>query len=208
MGKTISEALVGFDEDFLIEKVKKGLEEGEEPIGLVRELQKGMEMIGERFNRGDYFLGELLMSSDLFTKAMDMLEPRLVGGDQKTVGKIVVGTPKGDIHEIGKNIFRVVAKGLGFEMHDLGVDVPVDRFVEAVEEVKPQILGFSALLTTTFEPMKEVVEILKEKGLRENLKVIIGGGVTTETVREYVGADAQTTDVMDGLNQCRKFIEP
>jgi len=207
MGKTLAEALVDFDQDLVLEEIKKRLDEGEEPIQIVRELQRGMGLIGERFNSGEFFLSELLMSADLFTKAMDILEPRLAGTVQETIGKIVIGTPKGDIHDIGKNIFSVVAKGAGFEVHDLGVDVPVNRFVEVVEEVRPQILGFSALLTTAFEPMKQVVDQLAEKGLRESLKVIVGGGVTTETVKKYLGADGQTTDAIDGLNQCKKLLQ-
>jgi 5-methyltetrahydrofolate--homocysteine methyltransferase len=207
MGKTLAEALVDFDQDFVLEEIKKRLDEGEEPIQIVRELQRGMGLIGERFNSGEFFLSELLMSADLFTKAMDILEPQLAGTVQKTIGKIVIGTPKGDIHDIGKNIFCVVAKGAGFEVHDLGVDVPVNRFVEVVEEIRPQILGFSALLTTAFEPMKQVVDQLAEKGLRESLKVIVGGGVTTETVKKYLGADGQAIDAIDGLNQCKKLLQ-
>jgi 5-methyltetrahydrofolate--homocysteine methyltransferase len=207
MGKTLAEALVDFDQDFVLEEIKKRLDEGEEPIQIVRELQRGMGLIGERFNSGEFFLSELLMSADLFTKAMDILEPQLAGTVQETIGKIVIGTPKGDIHDIGKNIFCVVAKGAGFEVHDLGVDVPVNRFVEVVEEIRPQILGFSALLTTAFEPMKQVVDQLAEKGLRESLKVIVGGGVTTETVKKYLGADGQAIDAIDGLNQCKKLLQ-
>lgn len=206
MSKTVAEALAEFDQEFVMGEITKRLDGGEDPMQLVRELQGGMSLIGERFNSGEYFLSELLMSSDLFTRAMDVLEPKLAGSVQETIGRIVIGTPKGDIHDIGKNIFCVVAKGMGFEVHDLGVDVPVSSFVEAVEEVNPQILGFSALLTTAFEPMKEVVDLLVEKNLRDGVKVIVGGGVTTETVRQYVGADGQTTDAIDGLNQCKKFL--
>ena len=208
MPKTLPEALVDFDQDFVLGEVHRRLDGGEEPIALVRELQEGMNLIGERFNTGQYFLSELLMSSDLFTKAMDIIEPKLTGTAQDSIGRIVIGTPKGDIHDIGKNIFCVLAKGMGFEIHDLGVDVPPDRFVEAVEEIKPHILGLSALLTTAFEPMKMVMDLLEKKGLREGLMVIVGGGVVTETVRKYIGADGQTTDAMDGLNQCKKFIQP
>jgi 5-methyltetrahydrofolate--homocysteine methyltransferase len=206
MSKNLEEAWVDFDEEFLLDELNRRLDQGEEPIELVRKLQKGMALIGEKFNTGQYFLSELLMSGDLFTKAMDILEPKLAGVTQETLGKIVIGTPKGDIHDIGKNIFCVVAKGMGFEVHDLGVDVPVSRFVEAVEEIKPEILGFSALLTTAFEPMKEVMDQIEAKGLRENMKVIVGGGVITETVRKYIGADGHTTDAIDGLNQCKKLL--
>jgi len=206
MTKTISEALTDFDEDILMEEVQKRLDSGGDPLELVRELQEGMEKTGKRFDAGEYFLSDLMMSAALFTKAMEVVEPKLAGSARETIGKIVIGTPRGDIHEIGKNIFTVMAKGIGFEIHDLGVNVPAEKFVEVVEKVKPDILGFSALLTTAFESMKQVVDQLSEKGLRDDLKIIVGGGVTTEKVREYLGADGQSTDVMDGLNQCKAFV--
>ena len=207
MSKTIVEALVEFNEDSIMEGVGNRLDKDEDPMRLIGDLQEGMRIVGERYSSGDYFLSELIMSADLFTRAMKLIEPRIEGRVQETLGKIVIGTPKGDIHDIGKNIFCTVAKGAGFEVHDLGVDVPVERFLEAIEAVKPEILGFSSLITTAFEPMKRVADFLVEKGLRENIKVIIGGGVTTETVRRYVGADAQTIDAVEGLEICKRFIE-
>jgi len=206
LSKTIVEALVEFNEDSIMEGVENRLDKDEDPMRLIGDLQEGMRIVGERYSSGDYFLSELIMSADLFTRAMKLIEPRIEGRVQETLGKIVIGTPKGDIHDIGKNIFCTVAKGAGFEVHDLGVDVPVERFLEAIEAVKPEILGFSSLITTAFEPMKKVADFLVEKGLRENIKVIIGGGVTTETVRRYVGADAQTIDAVEGLYMCKKFI--
>jgi dimethylamine corrinoid protein len=137
---------------------------------------------------------------------MAILEPKLEASAQETLGKIVIGTPRGDIHEIGKNIFCTLAKGAGFEVHDLGVDVPVEKFIAKVEEVKPEIVGFSSLITTAFEPMKEIVDGLEAKGLRGGFKVIVGGGVTTETVQRHVGADAQTNDAMEGVKICKGFV--
>jgi dimethylamine corrinoid protein len=207
LGKNLVEALADFNEDSVMEAVKTRLDSEEDPMGIVHDLQKGMDLVGERYNKGTYFLSELIMAADLFTRAMALIEPSLEGIVQEKLGKMVIGTPKGDIHDIGKNIFSNVAKGAGFEVHDLGVDVPVERFLEAVEEVKPEILAFSSLITTAFEPMKEVVDSLVEKGLRDNMKVIVGGGVTTDTVRKYVGADAQTIDAIEGLEMCKKFVE-
>ena len=202
----LAQALVEFKKDVVLETVIRRLQDGDKPVQLIRELQDGMELIGQKFEGGAYFLSELLMSADLFSKAMGILEPKLQETSLDTIGKIVVGTPKGDIHDIGKNIFVTVAKGNGFEILDLGVDVPAQRFVDAVAELKPQILGFSALLTPSFEPMKAVVDMLVEQGLRDNLKIIVGGGVTTETVQRYISADGQTTDVMDGIKQCKAFL--
>lgn len=206
MKEDLARALVEFKKDAVMGEIMKRLGNGEEPIRLIRELQEGMAMIGRKFESGDYFLSELLMSADLFAKAMQILEPKLQENPLDTIGTIVIGTPKGDIHDIGKNIFCTVAKGNGFEIIDLGVNVPPRRFVDAVAELKPQIVGFSALLTPSFEPMKSVVDLLVEQGLRERVKIIIGGGVTTETVKKFVGADAQTADVMDGIRLCKGFL--
>ena len=206
MKADLAAALVGFKKDVVLGEIMQRLGDGEAPLQLIRELQDGMGRIGQKFETGDYFLSELLMSADLFTKAMEILEPRLQETAMDTIGTLVIGTPKGDIHDIGKNIFCTVAKGNGFEVIDLGIDVPAQRFVDAVAEIKPQILGFSALLTPSFEPMKAVVDLLVEQDLRDRVKIIVGGGVTTETVKKYVGADAQTADVMDGIKLCKEFI--
>jgi methanogenic corrinoid protein MtbC1 len=207
MKADLAAALVGFKKDVVLGEIMQRLGDGEAPLDLIRELQDGMGQIGQKFETGDYFLSELLMSADLFTKAMEILEPELQETAMDTIGTLVIGTPKGDIHDIGKNIFCTVAKGNGFEVIDLGIDVPAQRFVDAVAEIKPQILGFSALLTPSFEPMKAVVDLLVEQDLRDRVKIIVGGGVTTETVKKYVGADAQTADVMEGIKLCKKFLE-
>ena len=207
MKADLAAALVGFKKDVVLGEIMQRLGDGEAPLDLIRELQDGMGQIGQKFETGDYFLSELLMSADLFTKAMEILEPKLQETAMDTIGTLVIGTPKGDIHDIGKNIFCTVAKGNGFEVIDLGIDVPAQRFVDAVAEIKPQILGFSALLTPSFEPMKAVVDLLVEQDLRDRVKIIVGGGVTTETVKKYVGADAQTADVMDGIKLCKGFLE-
>jgi methanogenic corrinoid protein MtbC1 len=206
MPTELSEALVNFKFDVVLGTVNERLATGGDPLLLLQELQEGMKLVGDRFSTGDFFLSELMMSADLFTQAMAIIMPKLEGLSQKIIGKMVIGTPKGDIHNIGKDIFIAVAKGAGFEVHDLGVDVPVERFLGAVEAVKPDILGFSALITTAFEPMKVVVEQLTARGLRQTLKVIVGGGVTTDIVREYVGADAQVTDAVKGLEFCKRVV--
>lgn len=206
MSTPLAKALAGFQASTVLDAVNLRLDKGEDPMDLLRELQQGMTDVGERFSIGDYFLGELMMSADLFTKAAALIEPKLEGRIKETIGKLVIGTPQGDIHDLGKNIFVTLAKGAGFETHDLGVNVSTKRFVDSVEKIKPDIIGFSALLTTSFESMKDIVFRLKEIGLRDNLKVILGGGVTTNTVAEFVGADAQTIDAVEGLEICKSFI--
>jgi len=177
MKEDLAQALVAFKKDVVLGEVVRRLDDGEVPIQLIRELQDGMARIGQKFETGDFFLSELLMSADLFSKALEILEPKLQETALETIGKIVIGTP-----------------------------MPVQHFVESVEAIKPQILGFSALLTPSFEAMKETVDLLIKKGLREDLKIIVGGGVTTGTVKRYLGADGQTIDVMDGIKQCKGFL--
>jgi methanogenic corrinoid protein MtbC1 len=206
MATGLSAALADFKRDTVLDAVRSRLDGGEDPVQIIKELQAGMEEVGDRFNKAVYFLGELMMSASLFNEAMAIVEPRLAANAQQSLGKIVIGTPRGDIHEIGKNIFCTLAKGAGFEIHDLGVDVPVEKFIAKVEEVKPDIVGFSSLITTAFEPMKQVVDRLEQKGLRKGLKVIVGGGVTTDIVKRHVGADAQTNDAMKGVELCKAFV--
>ena len=206
MTTELIEALANFKTDIVLDAVNARLGARENPLDIVNELQQGMQIVGDRFSSGDYYLAELMMSADLFTQAMAVIEPKLEGLVQERIGKMVIGTPKGDIHDLGKNIFTTLAKGAGFEVHDLGVDVPIQKFIEAVEKVKPDVLGFSALITTAFEPMKTVVDQLSARGLRDSLKVIVGGGVTNDKVREYVGADAQVNDAVKGLDLCRAFV--
>ena len=206
MSTTLAEALADFQASAVLDAVNSRLDKGEDPMDILRELKDGMTDVGDKFSRGDYFLGELMMSADLFTKAVAIIEPKLKGRTKETIGKIVIGTPQGDIHDLGKNIFSTLAKGAGFEILDLGVNVATESFVEAVEKTDPDIIGFSALLTTSFESMKQIVHRLAEKGLRDEFKVIVGGGVTTKKVAEYVGADAQTIDAVDGLEICKRFV--
>jgi len=206
MAQDLPEALAAFNEEAVLEQVNRRLESGEAPIDIVRDLQKGMSLVGAKFESGEYYLSELLMSADLFNRAMALVEPKMEASAVNSIGKMVIGTPQGDIHDIGKNIFCTVAKGAGFEVHDLGVDVPRERFLEAVEEIKPDILAFSALLTTAFQPMKDVVEALTQKGLRQDLKIMVGGGVVNENVKTHINADGYTKDAMDGLNQCKRLL--
>ena len=206
MKEDLARALVEFKKDIVMGEIMKRLGDGEASIQLIRELQEGMGLIGQKFEAGDYFLSELLMSADLFSKAMEILEPKLQETAMDTIGTMVIGTPKGDIHDIGKNIFCTVAKGNGFEIIDLGIDVPAQRFVDAVAEIKPHILGFSALLTPSFEPMKSVVDLLVEKGLRDQVKIIIGGAPVTRKYAEEIGADSYAPDAGSAVIEAKKLL--
>jgi methanogenic corrinoid protein MtbC1 len=166
-----------------------------------------MQEVGRKYERGEYFLAELMLSARMFETAATILAP-LMKKDNAShgIGKIVLGTPKGDVHDLGKNIFRIMAQAGGFEVIDLGVDVPVSAFVDAVRKEAPQIVAMSALLTTTYPSLRAVVSALEDAGIRDKVKVIIGGGATGEEARRFVGADAQSLDAADGIRICREFV--
>jgi len=189
--------------------IHQAMKEGSAPYVLIRECQDEMAKIGKKFESGEYFLGELIISAKMFEKVVQILSPEIKKEEQasqKTIGKIVLGTPKGDIHDLGKNIFAVLARVAGFEVIDIGVDVVPGRFLEQVRIENPHIVGMSGLITTVYPSMKEVVDLLRQHGLRDNVKIIIGGGATGEEARRFVGADAQTLDAAEGVRICETFI--
>jgi 5-methyltetrahydrofolate--homocysteine methyltransferase len=199
-------AIVELERDRALSLAESRSKRGESPLQILEECRHGMSIIGERYQKGEYFLAELMLSADILREVTAILEPQLAKvRPPKPAGKIVLATLKGDIHDLGKNLFGSLVKTRGFEVYDLGVDVAPARVVEKVKEVKPNFLGFSALITTAFTCMKEATEMLDEAGLRSQFKVMVGGGVTTPTVRDYVGADFQTTDAMEGLAYCLKM---
>jgi 5-methyltetrahydrofolate--homocysteine methyltransferase len=168
-----------------------------------------MEIVGEKYKNKEYFLAELILSGELFKDVMEIIGPFL--GDRKSEGdvngKVVLATIQGDIHDLGKNIFSSLLKLKGFEVYDLGVDVNPDLVVEKVKEIQPDFLGFSSLLTVTFDPMKEVIDKLNEAGLTNKMKILVGGGITSLLVKDYIGADFQTTDAMEGVQYCLETIK-
>jgi methanogenic corrinoid protein MtbC1 len=199
-------AIVELERDKALSLAESRSKKGESPLQILEECRHGMSIIGERYQKGEYFLAELMLSADIFKEVTAILEPQLAKvRPPKPAGKIVLATLKGDIHDLGKNLFGSLVKIRGFEVYDLGVDVAPALVVEKVKEVKPNFLGFSALITTAFTCMKEATEMLDEAGLRSQFKVMVGGGVTTPTVRDYVGADFQTTDAMEGVAYCLKM---
>ncbi|ATW28506.1 5-methyltetrahydrofolate--homocysteine methyltransferase [Candidatus Formimonas warabiya] len=168
--------------------INDALREGINPLELVEKLQKGMVMIGEKFSRGEYFLSELIMSGEIMKEAMAIIEPKLAGVTQETKGTVVIGTVRGDIHDLGKNIVVMLLKGSGYHVIDLGVDVPEAKVVQAVQEHKPGLLGLSVLLTGCQDAMKETISAVKAAGLTD-VKVLIGGNYVDEKVLEFCGAD-------------------
>ncbi|MDY6906485.1 MAG: cobalamin-dependent protein [Thermodesulfobacteriota bacterium] len=160
-----------------------------------------MGQIGEKFEKGEYFLPQLVMAGEMFKTASTRIKsamPDDASGDP--IAEIVLGTPRGDIHDLGKDIFAVLAEASGFAVHNLGVDVPPATFIERLSETGASILGLSSLLTTTFEAIEEIIRLLEQKGMRNNIHVILGGGATEQSLVEKLGVDSQTRDAYEGLN--------
>ena len=178
----------------LVEIVEKGL-------------SKGLEVIGERYEKLEYFLAELMYGGDIVAEAMKIIEPNLKNVEMKKKGVIVMGTVLGDVHDIGKNIVAMLMKFRGWEVHDLGVDLAPEKFVNAVRQISPDILGMTSLLTTTTPMFKITIDKLKENGIRDEIKVIIGGNAATEEVMYKSGADAYTTSAEDGIRKCEEWVK-
>jgi len=209
MSSSLTKNLIELERDKVLAEVKERLSQGEDPMKIFNECKQGMETVGEKYKNKEYFLAELMLSGDLFRESVELIEPYL--GDKKierdVKGKLILATVQGDIHDLGKNILATLLKLEGFEVYDLGVDVSPDIVVEKVKEIQPDFLGFSALLTVTFDPMKEVIDKLKEAGLRDKLKIMVGGGITTSLVKDYIGADFQTIDAVQGVQYCLEIIK-
>jgi methanogenic corrinoid protein MtbC1 len=187
--------------------IEKEISKGGDPYVLIKRCQAAMEVVGAKYESGEYFLAELMLSARMFETAASILSPLLASrGATQSIGKIVLGTPRGDVHDLGKNIFRIMAQAGGFEVVDLGVDVPVGKFLEAVKKESPEIVGMSALVTTTYPSIQEVIRALADEGMRDKVKIIIGGGATGEEARRFVGADAQTLDASEGVRICSDFV--
>jgi 5-methyltetrahydrofolate--homocysteine methyltransferase len=198
--------LVELDELETLDLVKKELKAGSDPMKILEACRKGMVRVGERFDKGEYFLPELIMAGEIFNEVTEILQPVLGKDKMVTKGTLVFGTVRGDIHDIGKDIVAVILRGVGYEVFDLGVDVPPEQFVKKIRETGASVLGLSGLITTAYESMKETVEALAKAGLRDRVKVMIGGGIMNEKVRSYTGADAYGTDPTDALDLCSKFM--
>jgi methylmalonyl-CoA mutase cobalamin-binding domain/chain len=208
MSQELAMAIVELKRDKAMELVKSRAEKGEDPLSILAECRDGMTIVGDRFQAGDYYLAELLLSGEIFKAVIAFLEPYLAKArPAKPLGKVVLATVRGDIHDLGKNILSVLLRAQGFEVHDLGVDVAPAKIVETVREVQPDFVGFSALITTSFPAMKEVGQMLVEAGLREKVKLMVGGGVTTQALKDYVGADFQTIDATAGVTYCLQNVE-
>jgi corrinoid protein of di/trimethylamine methyltransferase len=205
----IAQSLVDGDPDATIALTGQALQAGLEPLTIIREgLMPGMDTVGEYFSNGDFFLPDLITAADAMQKAMDILEPELRARQQtlETPGVVVIGTVKGDIHEIGKSLVATMLSANGFKVYDLGVDVSIPAFIAKVKETNANIVGLSALLTTTMTMQPEVIKALKEAGLRDQVKVIVGGAPVTRGWAEEIGADGYAEDATGAVLLAKKLM--
>ena len=206
MTENIAALLAELKEDEALSEVRSLLDSGADPLSLVEGLREGMSEVGRRFDEKEYFLSELIMSAEIFKEAIALIEPHLQAGASQTKGTVIIGTVKGDIHDIGKNIVATLLRCEGYDVHDLGVDVPPASFIDELKETGAFLLALSGLLTLAFDSMKETVETLAEAGLRDKVKVIIGGGPVNEKVVEYSGADAFGVNAAQAVKLANEYL--
>jgi 5-methyltetrahydrofolate--homocysteine methyltransferase len=203
----IASAVVEGDASAVKALVQEALDEREDPAGVLNEgLIAGMKEVGRLFEEGEYFVPEMLIAARAMKEGLAILRPVLVRANVRPAGKVLLGTVKGDLHDIGKNLVGMMLEGTGLEVEDLGTDVPPERFVEAVRSGGAGLLGLSALLTTTMPYIRTTIEALDEAGLRDKIKVIVGGAPVTETYAREIGADGYAPDASRAAALARSLI--
>jgi len=208
MPEDLISALASLKEQEAIEITKKRLERNEDPLAVLNDARRGMEIVGDRFAKGQYFIPELVYSGEILKQITEITKAKLPQKvEVKRLGKVVLGTVAGDIHDIGLNIVDFMLDTHGFEVYNLGVDVPAAKFVDKIKETGAGIVGLSGFLTLAFDSMKETVDAIKAAGLREKVNIMIGGGQIDDGVRSYAGADAYGRDAMAAVTLAKGWIE-
>jgi methanogenic corrinoid protein MtbC1 len=207
MSDKLVDAIADMREDEALTLVKEMVESGVEPMAILDASREAMAVVGQRYEEGAYFLPELMLAGEMLSQITDILKPELAKlPEVKRHGKVLMGTVKGDIHDIGKNIVTFMLDVNGFDVLDLGVDVSPQKFVEAIRDFGPQVIGLSGFLTLAFDTMKETVKAIETAGLRDGVKIMIGGGQVSEEVRKYTGADAYGRDAVAGVSLAREWL--
>lgn len=204
----LATALSALDKNAALATVHSSLDAGVDPLELVEDGRLGLEIVGTQFDQGEVFLMELMRAAQIFQSVVEILNPRIIEmhGGVETHGLVVIGTVAGDIHDLGKNIVKILLECRGVRVIDLGVDVPAQRFVDAVREHRPQVVGMSALLTASVSEMNRNVEALEAAELRDDVKIIVGGGIVGEIERSRLKADHATVDANEGLRVISSWI--
>ncbi len=207
--RQLQDVIIAGEPDQARDLAVQALEAGVAPLTAIEDaLTPGMQVVGERYECGDYFIPDLMMAAEAMKTAMAVFEPALMARQEQrqVLGVVVIGTVKGDIHEVGKSLVGTMLSAAGFQVHDLGVDVPAARFVERVKETEANVVGLSALLTTTMRNQGTVIEALKEAGLREHVKVIVGGAPTSPGWAQTIGADAHAENANEAVGVVKQLL--
>jgi corrinoid protein of di/trimethylamine methyltransferase len=206
--ENLRKAVLEGDDDLAHEIAQKSLEEGIKPIEVVNNgIVPGIEEVGELWKRNEYFLPDVVLSAEAFKMAMEVIEPHLSSGEFGVTGKIVIGTVAGDMHTLGKIIVIAMLRSAGFEVFDVGEDISIATFIEKVKDLKPNILGLGCYMTTTMLDMKDIIIKLQENGLRNSVKVMVGGVPTSQEFADEIGADAWGKDAIDAVEKAKKLME-
>ena len=210
MASDLAGLLSDLKEQEALDTVKKKLAEEVDPMDILADAREGMKIVGERFSNEQYFLPDLIYSGEILKGIAGLVEPYIKQEETETekLGKVIIGTVAGDIHDIGKDLVTFMLDISGFEVYDLGIDVPVQNFVDKIKETGAKVVGLSGFLTLAFDAMKETVEAIKEAGLRDNVKIMIGGGQIDDEVKKYTGADAYGRDAMAAVALAKGWLVP
>ncbi len=201
------DSIVGGKMEPAVEATQKAIQDGVEPQAIINDYMiKAMETVGMRFQEGKAFVPELLMAARAMKGSLELLKPLLKGEKSATIGKVVIGTVKGDLHDIGKNLVASMMEGCGFEVINLGVDISAQKFVDTVKSEKPDILCLSALLTTTMNNMQEVIQLLEQEGLRDQVKVMVGGAPVNEKFAERIGANGYSSNANSAVTKAKELL--
>ena len=207
MSEDLIELIVDLCEKEAIDLVQKKIDAGEDPLKILEQIRIAMAKVGEKFENKEFFLPDLIMSGEILKEITEIIEPKLKAGVKvESLGKVVLGTVFGDIHDIGKDIVKFMLESNGFEVYDLGINVPKEKFVEKIKEVNGKIVALSGFLTLAYDSMKETIEEIKKAGLREKTKIMIGGGQINENVRKYVGADSYGKDAVEAVALAKEWM--
>jgi len=208
MSKELVDAMVGMKEEEAISIAKNLIEKGEDPLKIFGACREAMDAVGKRFEKGEFFLPELMMAGEMLRQISEILKPLFKedAPSEEKAGKVIIATVAGDIHDIGKDIVVLMLDVNGFDVLDLGIDVPADKIVDAIKDFQPSVVGLSGFLTLAFDSMKETVEKIKDAGLRNNIKIMIGGGQIDEEIVKHSGADAFGKDAMEAVKLAQGWI--
>ncbi len=207
MANQLTQKLADLREEVVLTMVRQEIDSGTDPQEILKACQQGMVLVGEKYEEKIYYVSDLMMAGEIFKQVSELLSPLVTEGSGPCIGKIVVGTVAGDIHDIGKDLFIGMLKANNFEVYDMGVDVKTEVFIEKLKETGATVLALSGLLTVAFDAMKATISALKAAGLRDKVKAIVGGGPVNQDVCSYADADGWAPDAQSGAKLCREWMQ-